>query len=127
MIPTDHDDLKPPSMDDSKPCKMEASISSADLLQEHSIKQEDYKKLDKMKNVSSLFHSFQGFSVGYKLFNHSLYIAKDKESRGSQSGYATRALSGSRTLCTRSIPNHSRQRFPGCDGNSGIHGIRVWW
>jgi hypothetical protein len=45
---------------------MEASISSADLLQEHSIKQEDYKKLDKMKNVSSLFHSFQGFSARYK-------------------------------------------------------------
>lgn len=48
---TDPDDFKP------KPTKMEISIPTMELLQhEHRIKEEDYKKLDKMKNVSSLFH-----------------------------------------------------------------------
>ena len=52
---TDTDDIKPHSKKDRKPfkLKMEVSVPTLALLRhEHRIKQEDYFKLDKMKNVS---------------------------------------------------------------------------
>ena len=52
---SDPDDIKPHLKQDRKLFKMEVSIPTMELLQrERRIKQEDYKKLDKMKNVSSL-------------------------------------------------------------------------
>ena len=52
---TDTDDIKPHSM---QLIKMEVFVPTMEFLRhERRIKQEDYKKLDKMKNVSLLCHS----------------------------------------------------------------------
>lgn len=86
MLPLDTEDRKPvlsdasstipkdPDSDDEcKPsisCKTEVSVPPMDLLQhELQLKEEDYKKLDKMKNVSSLFHS-----PSQKVFIGTLFI-----------------------------------------------------
>ena len=82
-------------MQDRKPLKMEVSVPTLELLKhERRIKQEDYKKLDKMKNVSSSLHSR---TINHS-FVHSVFLAEDKEGRAAQSGYVTRAFSGSRSV-----------------------------
>lgn len=74
---TTYDDVKP-SIRDRSSCKVEVSVPTFELLEhERRIKEEDYKKLDKMKNVK--IH-LQVFQVGAINHLYHPYLAKDKES-----------------------------------------------